>query len=99
MVESGEDRGPPGVHAIHIGPMSLKDDLADRINKIVVDGSKKRAFWKASTKISRRAAFNKVYQAPAPQPRHPPMVPAPPLFTTSFWKGFWKESISHNARN
>ena len=83
----------------NIGPMSLKDDLADRINKIAVDGSKKGAFWEANTEIFRRAAFNKVYQPPTPPPHHPPMAPAPPPLTPSFWKGFWKESIPHNARN
>ncbi|KAF9179149.1 hypothetical protein BGZ51_007195, partial [Haplosporangium sp. Z 767] len=80
-------------------PLSLKDDIADRLNTISVDGSKKGAFWEASIRIFRRAAFNKVYQTPTTRPHRPPMALTQPPFTSSFWKGFWKEPIPHNARN
>lgn len=81
------------------GPLSLDDDLAEHINSIVVDNSKKGAFGVASTKVFRRAAFNKIYQPPTPPPHHPPMAPVPAQLTTSFWTGFWREEMPHNARN
>lgn len=79
------------------GPLSLEDDLADHINAIVVDDSKKGTFGLASTRIFRRAAFDKIYQPTAPH--HHPMAPARPQFTARFWTGFWRTIMPHNARN
>ncbi|KAG0213678.1 hypothetical protein BGX28_003832 [Mortierella sp. GBA30] len=47
------------------GPLNLKDDLADRINKIVINDSKYGVFSEARTKGFRGFAFNKVYQPQA----------------------------------
>ncbi|KAF9974738.1 hypothetical protein BGZ75_000721 [Mortierella antarctica] len=81
------------------GPLSLEDDLADHINAIIVDSSRQGAFGIASTRIFRRAAFDRIYQPPAPQPQNPPMDPTPPPFTARFWTGFWRAEMPHNVRN
>jgi len=81
------------------GPFDLADDLAERINEIVINKSENGTFELASTRAFRQAMFSKVYRPPTSAPHHPPMVAPPPPLTASFWSSFWKNKIPHNARN
>lgn len=81
------------------GPLTLEDDLAERINKIVITQSENGSFELASTRTFRQTVFSKFYQPPTPPPHHPPMIAPPPPLTSSFWTLFWKNPIPHNARN
>jgi hypothetical protein len=79
--------------------MILEDDLADRINEIVITQPENGNLGSASTRTFRQAMFSKVYQLPSLPLHHPPMVvPHPPL-TSAFWNTFWKNTIPHNAPN
>jgi hypothetical protein len=75
------------------GPMTLEDDLADRINEIVITQSENGNLGSASTRTFRQAMFSKVYQLPTPPQHHPPMVAPHPLLTPAFWNTFWKNTI------
>lgn len=79
--------------------MTMEDDLADRINEIVITPSENGTLGLASTRTFRQAMFSKVYQSPTLPPQHPPMVALHPPLTAAFWNTFWKNAIPHNARN
>ncbi|KAG9062176.1 hypothetical protein KI688_006508 [Linnemannia hyalina] len=81
------------------GPLSLQDDLAERLNEITITQSENGTLGLASTRTFRRAMFSKVYQPPTPPPRHPPMIAPHPPLTPAFWNEFWKNKLPHNARN
>ncbi|KAF9113043.1 hypothetical protein BGW39_003882, partial [Mortierella sp. 14UC] len=81
------------------GPLSLEDDLADRINRIAITQSENGTFDLASTRTFRQATFAKVHSPPTPPPHHQPMVAPSPPFAPAFWNAFWKNTIPHNPRN
>jgi hypothetical protein len=81
------------------GPITLEDDLADRIDEIVITQSENGNLGSARTRTFRQAMFSKVYQLPTPPLHHPPMVAPHPPLTPAFWNTFWKNTILHNARN
>jgi hypothetical protein len=80
-------------------PMTLEDDLADRINEIAITQSENGNLESASTRTFRQAMFSKFYQLPTPPLQHPPVVAPHPPLTPAFWNTFWKYTIPHNARN
>ncbi|KAF9142480.1 hypothetical protein BGX20_007265, partial [Mortierella sp. AD010] len=81
----------------NIGPMSMEDDLATRLNSIVVKSSKNANLGNAKTRQFRRVIFKAIYPNPVPRlpPAHQPQVP----ISSSFWTSFWKAIIPHNSRN
>lgn len=78
------------------GHLSVKDDLAKRINKIKVSKKKNRnTFEEARTREFRLAAF----KAYAPTPRADRQNQPGRNLDRHFWKYFWVNTMPHNARN
>jgi len=102
-----EDNARQGTFTIHPslrrvidtpGPLSLKDDLADRLNDIRINDSDKGTLGTGTTRGFRLYASR-------PRPPNRNRVPAqvapsqdPPI-PGSFWKDFRKQKMPHNARN
>ncbi|KAK5797288.1 hypothetical protein F5H01DRAFT_400803 [Linnemannia elongata] len=59
------------------GPMKLEDDLADRINRIVITQSENGNLGSASTRTFRQAMFSNVYQLTTLPQHHPSMTDSP----------------------
>jgi len=102
-----EDNARQGTFTIHPalrrvidtpGPVSLKDDLADRLNGIRINDSDKGTLGTGTTR-----GFRLYASRPRPPNRNrvPAQVAPPqdPPIPGSFWKDFWKQKMPHNARN
>ncbi|KAF9918815.1 hypothetical protein BX616_005429 [Lobosporangium transversale] len=83
----------------NIGLMSIKDDLAQPINCIVIEGKKIKSFKKSSTKDFRRLVFKATYPVLTPLMRNLFERRPDPKLNASFWMSFWCLPLPRNARN
>jgi hypothetical protein len=83
--------------------MSIDDDLADRINDIIVkDSADENKIVKmeiAKTSHFRKRIFNSIYPIEKWFTFHPPDYLPQDRPQASFWKSIWNTDMPHNARN
>ncbi|KAF8945461.1 hypothetical protein BGZ47_002608 [Haplosporangium gracile] len=71
----GHFKAHPALRCVLVndGPFDLVDDLAERLNGIVINKSENGTFGLASTHSFRQVLFSTSYHPSTPAPHHPPM--------------------------